>query len=157
MEALIRGSLYIYIIEAKDLPNLDASFFKRKKDVTDAYVSVEAYVDGKQSDRLAKTKTIDDNLKPRWLEKFEIELCHELDCIKFMIMDSDKLKSDKIGSVSISAEDLKTGKEIEGWFTIDGSRRKNGSIRLSIHFISKEEQIHMKYQIVYIQCAVGVP
>jgi len=138
---LLRGNLYLYIIEAKDLPNLDASLFSRKKDVSDPHVTVETYLGGKQSDRLAKTKTIDDDLNPRWLEKFEIELCHELDSIKFMIKDSDLVKSEKIGSVTVSAEDLKKGEEIEGWFTIDGSRKNNGSIRLSIHFISKEDQI----------------
>ena len=154
---LLHGNLYIKIIEAKDLPNVDTSFFKRKKDVTDPYVSVETYVGDKETDRLAKTKTIDNDLNPKWLENFDIEICHELDYIKFMIKDSGSLKSVNVGSVSISAEDLKKGEEIESWFTIDGSRENNGSIRLSIHFISKEEQIHMKYQIVYIQCAVGVP
>ena len=141
--SLLHGNLYIYIIEAKDLPNMDLSleFFRRKKDVTDPYVVAETFLHNKKTSLLAKTKTIDDDLNPKWLEKFEIGLCHELDCIKFMIMDKDLLQSEKVGDVTISAEALEKGEEIEGWFSIEGPRKNNGSIRLSIHYISMEEQI----------------
>ena len=105
---LFRGTLYLYIIEAKDLPNLDNSFFSSKKDVTDPYVTVETFTKGKSTSRLAKTKTIDNNLCPRWLEKFEIALAHDFDSIKLVGKDRDLIKAKIADEVSASADELAT-------------------------------------------------
>merc|ERR1719469_50423 len=133
---LFHGDLYIYINEAKDLPNLDISLFRRSKDVTDPYVVVEPYYNGKKTTRVAKTRTIDNDLNPRWLEKFEVGMCHELDCIKFIVKDEDLVNVEIVGSVTIPAEELAKGKVIEGWFPLEGSKKKKGSLRLSIHYVS---------------------
>ena len=105
---LFRGTLYLYIIEARDLPNLDASWFSSEKDATDPCIIVETFTKGKSTSRLAKTKTIDDNLNPKWLEKFEIALAHDFDSIKLVGKDRDLIKAKIADEVSASADELAT-------------------------------------------------
>merc|ERR1711862_329275 len=91
--------------------------------------------------RIAKTRVIDDDLNPKWLEKFEHVLCQGLDSIKFTIKDKSVFKKSKnVGTVTIPAEELTKQEEIKKWFEIDGPRENNGSILLSVHYISTSKQ-----------------
>ncbi|CAL4148648.1 unnamed protein product, partial [Meganyctiphanes norvegica] len=66
---LLHGVLYIEIIEGKDLPDVDTSWFSSDKDVSDPYVTVDTYVGEKSTHRIAKTSIIYNCLNPHWNEK----------------------------------------------------------------------------------------
>ena len=67
---LLHGTLKVHVIEARDLPDTDSSFFHiARGDWTDPYVVV--YLDKTE---LCKTKYLENNLNPVWDEIFSVNL-----------------------------------------------------------------------------------
>ena len=65
----LHGTLKIHVIEAKDLPDTDSSFFHiARGDWTDPYVVV--YLDKTE---LCKTVYLENNLNPVWDEIFSVD------------------------------------------------------------------------------------
>ena len=65
----LHGTLKVHVIEARDLPDTDSSFFHiARGDWTDPYVVV--YLDKTE---LCKTKYLENNLNPVWDEIFSVE------------------------------------------------------------------------------------
>lgn len=65
----LHGTLKIHVIEARDLPDTDSSFFHiARGDWTDPYVVV--YLDKTE---LCKTVYLENNLNPVWDEIFSVE------------------------------------------------------------------------------------
>ena len=62
MKDFLLGNLRIFIIESKDLLNLDESVLSRKKATIHLGVRVEAHTCSEQLDHLAKTEAMDDCL-----------------------------------------------------------------------------------------------
>ena len=66
------GSLDVTIVEAKNLPNMDAGLLHSSSDMTDAYVVVACPGISKSTEQ--KTKVILDSLNPTWNETFKFVL-----------------------------------------------------------------------------------
>ncbi|KAK7078978.1 hypothetical protein SK128_002386 [Halocaridina rubra] len=133
----LHGVLYLEVIEAKDLPDVDTSWFRSSKDVSDPYVTVDTCCDGKKTCRIAKTSIIYNSLNPHWGEKFRIEMCHETESLLFTIKDLDLVKVECMGYVSIRAEDLVTEEPVTGWFPLIGKNgAPQGSINVALRYLS---------------------
>ncbi|CAL4112836.1 unnamed protein product, partial [Meganyctiphanes norvegica] len=141
-KVFLKGTLDIQIIEGKDLPNLDNSWFTSKKNVSDPYVTVDLTVGGTSTRRLAKTSVINDSLNPQWNTKFRSEVCNEAESILFHVKDKDLLTADSMGSLSIQAEDLLTEKPITGFFPLmDNKGKPAGSLNLCMHYTFDKRKI----------------
>lgn len=84
------STLTVFVREARDLPNMD----KGKGNLTDAYVQVE-YGGQKQ-----KTRTIKDDLNPRWEQTLTFPLGSDPD-ITLKVYDDDPLIDDYIGQTIV--------------------------------------------------------
>ena len=72
----LHGTLKVHVIEARDLPDTDSSFFHiARGDWTDPYVVV--YLDKTE---LCKTKYLENNLNPVWDEIFSVESLIDFHC-----------------------------------------------------------------------------
>ncbi|KAF2350641.1 Phospholipase D/Transphosphatidylase [Trinorchestia longiramus] len=133
----LHGVLYLQILEGRDLPDVDVSWFRSTKDVSDPYVTVDTCTGGKRSCRIAKTSIIYNSLSPHWHEKFRIEMCHEVESFLFSVKDLDLLKVECMGYMNIRAEDLLSEEPISGWYPL---MSKNGdpagALNIMMHFKS---------------------
>lgn len=134
----LRGLLNIDIIQAKDLPDLDHS--GRRSDVSDPYVTVDIIVGGKSTQRIAKTKVIKNNLNPQWNQKFEIEISHEIESLKFTVKDQDCLRGQRMGNVCIQSKDfVDCSVGLSDFFPIkDTMSRPAGSLNIRIQYKSSK-------------------
>ncbi|KAG7177060.1 phospholipase D alpha 1-like isoform X3 [Homarus americanus] len=133
----LHGVLYMEVIEANNLPDVDTSWFRSSKDVSDPYVTVDTCAGGKKTCRIAKTSIIYNSLNPQWGEKFRIELCHETESLLFTVKDLDLVKIECIGYMSIRAVDLLQEEPVTGWFPLLGrDGNPSGSINISLRYLS---------------------
>jgi len=137
---LVHGHLFLRVIAAKDLPNTDSSFLRRKNDKSDPYVTVDTYLDGKETCRLIKTSVVMNDLTPNWGETFNVSLCHQADSLYFAVKDLDlRSKNDHMGSVTIPIEQILTEETIKGWYPLKNKKGKPaGEIELEIKFTSAD-------------------
>ncbi|XP_037801148.1 phospholipase D alpha 1-like isoform X2 [Penaeus monodon] len=136
----LHGVLYLEVIEGRDLPDVDTSWFRSSKDVSDPYVTVDTCCAGRKTCRIAKTSIIYNSLNPHWGEKFRIEMCHETESLLFTVKDLDLVKMESMGYMSIRAEDLLRDEPVTGWFPImDKSGNPAGAINVSLRFLSTAE------------------
>ncbi|CAL4062923.1 unnamed protein product, partial [Meganyctiphanes norvegica] len=134
----LHGILYIEIIAGKDLPNLD-TFTLSTKDVSDPYVTVDTWVDGKNNCRLARTSVIFNDLNPQWGEKFRAEVCQEADTLIFTVKDVDVVSVDAMATLALPAQDLMKEEPISGWFNLrDKKGNDAGTLNLALHYRSAE-------------------
>uniref|UniRef100_A0A6A7G2J4 phospholipase D n=3 Tax=Hirondellea gigas TaxID=1518452 RepID=A0A6A7G2J4_9CRUS len=133
----IHGVLYLEILEGRDLPDVDTSWFRQSKDVSDPYVTVDTCKGGKRSCRITKTSIIYNSLNPQWNEKFRVEMCHEVESFLFSVKDLDLLKVECMGYMNIRAEDLLHEEPLIGWYPV---MSKNGdpagALNISMRFKS---------------------
>ncbi|CAL4138873.1 unnamed protein product [Meganyctiphanes norvegica] len=135
----LHGVLYLEIIDGKDLPDVDTSWFRSEKDVSDPYVTVDTCAGGKRTCRIAKTSIIYNSLNPHWNEKFRLEMCHETESLLFSLKDMDFVKIECMGYMSIRAEDLLSEEPITGYFPfMDNSGNPAGSLNISLQYRSSE-------------------
>ncbi|KAH0785729.1 C2 domain containing protein [Histomonas meleagridis] len=97
--------LHLKIIEAKDLPPLDANG------------GCDGYCVLKMGNQKAKTRTIDNSLNPKWRNEFHFRITnYETDILNIEVFDYDKVgKDDKIGYYQISPKYLVPGEVTESW------------------------------------------
>lgn len=134
-----QGMLEIEIIEGKDLPDLDSSSFRSKKDVSDPYVTVDTIVGGTCTQRIAKTAVIKNSLNPQWNEKYQLEISHEAESIMFTVRDKDLFIVEHMGEMSIQAEDLISEEPISGFFDVmDSCGNPAGSLNINMQYKSAE-------------------
>ena len=97
------------MIEAQNLPDTDTAFFNiSNKDYTDPFATLEV-----GTARLLKTKYVNNDLSPRWDEKFNLNVCHRASVFEFKVRDKDHIGAALVGTASINAEDLISGKDSE--------------------------------------------
>merc|ERR1711936_1401011 len=78
----LHGTLKIHVIEARDLPDTDSSFFHISRgDWTDPYVQISL-----DNTELCKTAYLKNNLDPVWDEKFSVDVCHHASCLQVKVM-----------------------------------------------------------------------
>lgn len=138
----LHGVLYLEVIEGKDFPDVDTTWFSSEKDVSDTYVTVDIYAGGKETCRIAKTSIINNNLSPKWNEKFRVSMCHESESILFKLKDKDLISLDHMGSMSISTEGLVSEEKVTGFFPVlDADNNPAGSLNISVQYKSVESII----------------
>ena len=136
-EYIFHGKLKVHVIEARNLPNHDRAFFNIfGKDVTDPFVVCEV-----GPTCILKTKYINNDLDPKWDEKFDIDLCHHASVLIFKVKDKDHIGADLVGQLSITAEELASGGAITNNFELTTADGENidAQLSMSIQFITKEE------------------
>ncbi|XP_064116971.1 uncharacterized protein LOC135222709 isoform X2 [Macrobrachium nipponense] len=135
----LHGVLYLEIIEGRDLPDVDTSWFRSSKDVSDPYVTVDTCCGGRKTCRIAKTSIIYNSLNPQWGEKFRTEMCHETESLLFTVKDLDLVKMECMGFMSIRAEDLLQEEPVTGWFPlISKDGMPQGSLNVALRYVSSE-------------------
>lgn len=127
------GFLQVHIDQAENLPDTDTSFFNMfGKDVTDPFVTL------KMGDvELFRTKTIKDDLNPKWDEKQVINVYQELENITVNVRDKESIGSVHVASVSVASEKFSKGNAIEGWFNLKNNGEERGKIKMSVQFFPK--------------------
>ncbi|KAF3334609.1 phospholipase D gamma 1-like protein [Carex littledalei] len=140
---LLHGSLEIFIRYARKLPNMD-KFHKTVGDyfrgtgmtnsTSDPYVTVSvSYA------VVARTYVIDNNENPIWDQQFFVPVAHEAPEVLFTVKDDDVLGAQIIGTVSVSAEAICSGKTIDGIFPILGPNgkpcKKGAILSFSLQYI----------------------
>lgn len=125
----LHGDLYLQVIEAQNLPNMDVvtghilrcvSFDScpedtstagspdkklrssgRKIIASDPYVKVSV-----PQAAVARTRVLKNSKNPRWNERFIIPLAHELVHLEFEVKDDDIFGADLLGFVHIPMEEI---------------------------------------------------
>ena len=133
--SFLHGILYVTINEAKDLPDCDRAFFNIGKDYSDPYVTMDL-----GQARPIKTSIIEDNLNPKWFQKFRREVCHTADELVFKVKDKDCVGVGHLGEVKISIEEVLSGEPIDNWYNLQNSDGEDidATLHLQIEFVSAE-------------------
>ncbi|MCL4148453.1 UNVERIFIED_CONTAM: hypothetical protein GTU68_052418 [Idotea baltica] len=138
----LHGALKIYVDKAVNLPNLDTSLLSFKNsDVSDPYIDIIVEDMYQEKWKVATTSVIDNNLNPVWNETFDINICHQVTSVKFIVKDKDVLSADVIGTVTIRAEDLVSASQISGDFElyVKGKPKKKSKITLAVLYNSLDK------------------
>ncbi|KAJ9540895.1 hypothetical protein OSB04_027401 [Centaurea solstitialis] len=165
----LHGDLYLKIIEARNLPNMDvvtghilrcvnfdncpedkpppgADGLKlrpggRKIIASDPYVKVSV-----PQAAVARTRVLKNSRNPWWDERFKIPLAHKLAHLEFEVKDDDIFGADLLGTVNIPAQDIAKGNVISDWFPLKNSRN-DAALRLEMKFIPCEQNPIYRYGI----------
>jgi len=81
------GIIHIHVIRARNLPNLDAGFFKGAKDLTDAFVILR--MGDMKLEECPRTEVVQDSLDPMWDEDFIFETNPAAKVVSLEVYDSD--------------------------------------------------------------------
>ncbi|MQM09946.1 hypothetical protein Taro_042834 [Colocasia esculenta] len=151
---LLHGSLDIWLIEARNLPNMDMF----SKSVTDILGQTLTSLTGKSGDQhadsitsdpyvsisvagavLGRTWVISNSENPVWGQHFCLPVAHHTAEVRFWVKDSDVVGSQLIGTVSIPAAQLYTGEKVEGTYPVLGGGgepcKAGATLKLSIQYI----------------------
>ncbi|XP_043537668.1 extended synaptotagmin-1 [Chiloscyllium plagiosum] len=122
------GVIRIHLLEAENLIAKDNFMKGMVKGKSDPYVKVRA---GAQSFR---SKTIKENLNPKWHEMYEVIVNHipgqELE---FELFDKDIDKDDFLGRLKISYKDIMNSKVMDEWFMLNDV--KSGKLHLKLEWL----------------------
>ncbi|XP_048379307.1 extended synaptotagmin-1 isoform X1 [Stegostoma tigrinum] len=122
------GVIRIHLLEAENLIAKDNFMKGIMKGKSDPYVKVRA---GAQSFR---SKTIKENLNPKWHEMYEVIVNHvpgqELE---FELFDKDVDKDDFLGRLKISYKDIMNSKIKDEWFMLNDV--KSGKLHLKLEWL----------------------
>ncbi|KAI7731071.1 hypothetical protein M8C21_027057 [Ambrosia artemisiifolia] len=100
----------------------------RKIIASDPYVKVSV-----PQAAVARTRVLKNSKNPKWNERFNIPLAHEVVQLEFEVKDDDIFGADLLGTVHIPAEKIAIGDEIYDWFDLKNSR-KESQLRLKMKF-----------------------
>ncbi|KAF8759380.1 hypothetical protein HU200_010423 [Digitaria exilis] len=100
-------------------PNGGARQHHRKIITSDPYVTLSV------SDAVvARTAVIPNCQDPVWDEHFTVPLAHSAAALEFQVKDNDTFGAQLIGTVTVPADDVAKGEEVEKWYTIYGTNGK---------------------------------
>ena len=151
---LLHGKLLIEIRAAKNLPNLDSTWW-RKNNNSDPYVIV--YLD---SSELARSKYIPDDDNPEWNESHTLDVFQVGKILRLEIWDKDPGFDDKIGSVEFSTRDLFSGDPHDDWYNVEDGNTEQivGQISLRIQYVAQEDKKLMHGKLaVELKSAKDIP
>ncbi|MED6143158.1 hypothetical protein PIB30_003863 [Stylosanthes scabra] len=156
--AFLHGDLDLWILEAKDLPNLDLSSETMRKCITMGNRCSPPFVKGIKTHSgkhkmitsdpyvsvclagatIAQTRIIPNCENPLWDEHFLIPVAHPAQKLEFHVKDNDVLGAELIGVVEISAKRILSGGIVNDWFPVIGQSgnclRPYPELHLSIQF-----------------------
>ncbi|KAL6280243.1 hypothetical protein ACE6H2_017124 [Prunus campanulata] len=151
--SLLHGNLAIWVMEAKNLPNMDMLH----KTLGDVFLRLPSRLgsksEGKTSDKITsdpyvtisvagavvgRTFVISNSENPVWEQHFDVPVAHYSSEVHFVVKDSDVVGSQIIGAVGIPVERLVSGMKVEGTFPILNSSGKickpGANLTLSIQY-----------------------
>ena len=102
-ELLLSGKLAIEIRFARNIANLDYTWYRRSNK-SDPYV-----IDLLDTEELFRTKYLPNNGNPIWNESHIFDVNHLASKLRFAMWDKDSSRDDKIGSVEFQTRDLCCG------------------------------------------------
>ncbi|KAG4173802.1 hypothetical protein ERO13_A11G084000v2 [Gossypium hirsutum] len=173
---LLHGNLDIWVLEAKNLPNMDmfhktlgdmfgnfSSNISKKiggrsegKNTSDPYVTIA--VSGAV---IGRTFVINNDENPVWRQHFYVPVAHHAAEVQFVVKDIDILGSEIIGVVTIPVEQIYAGEKIEGTYPVlngNGKPCKPGAVlKLSIQYTPMEKLSFYHHGVGAGPEYVGVP
>ncbi|XP_051566926.1 extended synaptotagmin-3-like [Myxocyprinus asiaticus] len=126
---LPRGVVRVHILEARDLVAKDTHMMGLVKGKSDPYTVLR--VGNKQF----KTKTIKENLNPRWNEVFEFVI-HEAPGqeLEVELFDEDTDADDFLGRFNLDFGEVKKERVLDKWFTLEDIQ--SGEIHMKLQWFS---------------------
>ncbi|KAL3723682.1 hypothetical protein ACJRO7_035795 [Eucalyptus globulus] len=89
---------------------------------------------------IARTRILHNMQNPWWDQRFRIPLAHRVVDLEFRVKDSNLFCAQLIGTVNISAWEIKSGEDISGSFPLRGSSAKpNSRLQLKLKFTPVEK------------------
>lgn len=126
---LPRGVIRVHVLEARDLVAKDTYMMGMVKGKSDPYAKIRV------GNRHFQTKTIKENLYPKWNEVFEF-VVHEAPGqeLEVELFDEDRDKDDFIGSYTLDCGEVKREKKMDKWFTLEGV--PHGEVHLKLQWLA---------------------
>ncbi|XP_056107903.1 extended synaptotagmin-3 [Rhinichthys klamathensis goyatoka] len=126
---LPRGVVRVHVLEARNLVAKDTHMMGLVKGKSDPYTVLR--VGNKQF----KTKTIKENLNPRWNEVYEFVI-HEAPGqeLEVELYDEDTDADDFLGRFSLDCGDVRKDREIDEWYTLEDI--ETGEIHMKLQWFS---------------------
>ncbi|XP_056145436.1 extended synaptotagmin-3 isoform X2 [Lampris incognitus] len=126
---LPRGVVRVHLMEARDLLAKDTYMMGMVKGKSDPYAILRV------GNRQFKSKTVKENLHPRWNEVYEF-VVHEAPGqeLEVELFDEDTDKDDFLGRYQIDFGEVKREKEMDQWFPLDGVQ--NGEVHMKLQWLS---------------------
>jgi phospholipase D1/2 len=159
VSGLLHGDLDLWILEARLLPNMDlfseqlrrfltacrpptsgaSSKHTRRRRHHRKIITSDPYVTLSVAGAVvARTAVIQNTEDPVWEERFAVPLAHRAAGLEFQVKDNDTFGAQVIGTVSVPAERLLSGEEVEDWFPVIGASGKpykpDTALRLRFQF-----------------------
>ncbi|XP_037542236.1 extended synaptotagmin-3 [Nematolebias whitei] len=125
---LPRGVVRVHVLEARDLVAKDTYMMGLVKGKSDPYVKLRV------GNRNFKTKTIKENLHPKWNEVYEF-VVHEAPGqeLEMELYDEDTDKDDFLGRYNLDLGEVKREKEMDQWFPLEGV--PHGELHLKLQWL----------------------
>ncbi|KAM9347141.1 extended synaptotagmin-3 [Symphorus nematophorus] len=126
---LPRGVVRVHLLEARDLIAKDTYMMGLVKGKSDPYATLRV------GNRNFKSKTIKENLHPKWDEVYEF-VVHEAPGqeLELELFDEDTDKDDFIGRYLLDLGEVKREKEMDQWFPLEGVQ--NGEVHLKLQWLA---------------------
>ncbi|KAM3861920.1 extended synaptotagmin-2-B-like [Diretmus argenteus] len=126
---LPRGVVRVHLLEARDLLAKDTYMMGLVKGKSDPYAVMRV------GNRQFKSKTVKEDLHPRWNEVYEF-VVHEAPGqeLEVELFDEDTDKDDFLGRYNLDFGEVKREKEMDQWFPLDGVQ--NGEVHMKLQWLS---------------------
>ncbi|XP_043988455.1 extended synaptotagmin-3 isoform X1 [Gambusia affinis] len=126
---LPRGVVRVHVLEGRDLVAKDTYMMGLVKGKSDPYLTLRV------GNRLFRTKTIKENLHPKWNEVYEFVI-HEAPGqeLEMELYDEDRDKDDFMGRYNLDSGEVKREKEMDQWFPLEGV--PHGEIHLKLQWLA---------------------
>lgn len=126
---LPRGVVRVHLLEARDLLAKDTYMMGLVKGKSDPYAKLRV------GNRHFKSKTIKENLHPKWNEVYEF-VVHEAPGqeLELELYDEDTDKDDFLGGYNLDFGAVKREVEMDQWFPLEGVQ--NGEVHLKLQWFS---------------------
>ncbi|KAF3842870.1 hypothetical protein F7725_001719 [Dissostichus mawsoni] len=126
---LPRGVVRVHLLEARDLVAKDTYMMGLVKGKSDPYATLRV------GNRQVKSKTVKENLQPRWNEVYEF-VVHEAPGqeLELEMYDEDTDKDDSLGTFNLDFGEVKKKIEMDQWFPLEGVQ--NGEVHLKLQWFS---------------------
>ncbi|KAJ0070717.1 hypothetical protein NL108_018041 [Boleophthalmus pectinirostris] len=155
-----RGVVRVHLLEARDLMAKDTYMMGLVKGKSDPYATLRV------GNRNFKSKTIKENLHPKWNEVYEF-VVHEAPGqeLEVELFDEDTDKDDFLGRYNLDLGEVKKNKVMDQLFTLEGAQ--TGEIHLRLQWLSLHTDPHLLKETndglacamlaVYLDNASGLP
>lgn len=133
---LPRGVVRVHLLEARDLMAKDTFMMGLVKGKSDPYATLRV------GNRHFQSKTIKENLHPKWNEVYEF-VVHEAPGqeLEVELFDEDTDKDDFLGRYNLDLGEVKKNKVMDEWFTLEGAQ--TGELRLKLQWLSLQTDPHL--------------